>query len=420
MNRQSQGTTMARTTRKLRCRQCGETVEEGPIHVCAKCFGPLEVVTDGEPSEAVSRGEIESRRRNLWRYREFLPVAGAPESIGRDVGFTPLVPAPRLGQLLGVSELWIKYDGACHPSHSFKDRVVAVALAAARKFDLPVVGCASTGNLANAVAAQTAGTDTEAWIFIPADLEPEKVVATAAYDPRLVRVDGVYDDVNRLCAELADRLPWGIVNVNLRPYYSEGSKTVAFEIAEQLGWRAPAQVVAPMAGGSLITKLQKGFAELDRAGLVEGGERVRLYGAQAEGCSPIVDALHAGEERVQPVRPDTIAKSLAIGDPADGPFALETIRSSGGWAETATDEEIRSGIRILARTEGIFTETAGGVTVAAADRLAAQDRFRSPEGPTVLCVTGNGLKTPGAVSDQLNLGPVIDGEPEEVEELVAG
>ncbi|HEY8483369.1 MAG TPA: threonine synthase [Longimicrobiales bacterium] len=401
----------------LRCRLCGTEVPAGPVHVCGECFGPLEVVYDEEAiSRVVTRELIESRPPTMWRYRELLPLSGEPR-VGLSVGFTPLVPAPRLGKALGIRDLWIKNDAVNYPTLSFKDRVVAVAINRAFEFGLTAVGCASTGNLANAVAALAAEAGLPAWIFIPEDLEREKIVATAVYGARLVRIRGVYDDVNRLCAEVADRFGWGIVNVNLRPYYGEGSKTVGFEIVEQLGWRPPAQVVAPMAGGSLVTKLRKAFLELDKYGLAPGAAETRVFGAQAAGCAPIVEALHRGDAFVRPVRPNTIARSLAIGNPADGPFALQALRESGGWAEAVTDEEVVEGIRLLAEHEGIFTETAGGVTVAAARKLAAQGRFRD-DGPTVLCITGNGLKTPDAVSGALELGAVIEPRLQLVAELV--
>jgi threonine synthase len=387
------------------------------VHVCEECFGPLEVTYDEDRQKAsLSRTAIETRPQNLWRYRELLPLDGEPR-VGRDVGFTPLVRAPRLGQAIGIDDLWIKNDAVNHPTLSFKDRVVAVAINRALEFGLSAVGCASTGNLANAVAAQAAAAELPAWIFIPEDLEPEKVIATAVYGPHLVRVRGVYDDVNRLCAEVADRWSWGIVNVNLRAYYSEGSKTVGFELVEQLDWNPPANVIAPMAGGSLLTKLRKAFLELDRFGLAPGAARTRVFGAQAAGCAPIVEALHRGDRAVQPVRPHTIARSLAIGNPADGPFAIEAMRESGGWAESVTDDELVEAIQLLARTEGIFTETAGGVTVAAARKLAQQRRLA--DGPTVLCITGNGLKTPGAVAPALTEAPVIAANLKEVAALVS-
>jgi threonine synthase len=387
------------------------------VHVCEYCFGPLEVVYDDKSvAKDLTRALIESRPPDIWRYRELLPLEGAPK-VGRGVGFTPLIPAPRLGQALGIEDLWIKNDAVNHPTLSFKDRVVAVAINRALEFSLDAVGCASTGNLANAVAAQAATAGLPAWIFIPEDLEPEKIVATAVYGPRLVRVRGVYDDVNRLCAEIADRFGWGLVNVNLRPYYAEGSKTVAFEIAEQLGWRAPANVIAPMAGGALVTKIGKGLAEFDRHGLVAGASDTRIFGAQAAGCAPIVEAFQRGDGTVKPVRPNTIARSLAIGNPADGQFAIETMKKNGGYAESADDRELVDGIRLLAETEGVFTETAGGVTVAVTRKLARDRRLRT-DGPTVVCITGNGLKTPSAVSAEVDLGPVIDAHLSAVEELV--
>ena len=401
---------------KLRCKLCGTEVPAAAVHVCEECFGPLEAVYDADVVRArLTRELIESRPKDLWRYRELLPAAGEPR-VGAGTGFTPLLPAPRLGKALGIGDLWIKNDAVNHPTLSFKDRVVAVAVNRALELGLDAIGCASTGNLANAVAAQAARAGLPAWIFIPEDLEPEKVVATAVYGPRLVRVRGVYDDVNRLCAEVADRFGWGIVNVNLRPWYGEGSKTVGFEIVEQLGWRTPANVVVPMAGGSLITKIHRAFHELELFGLSSRAQEARLFGAQAAGCAPIVGALHRGEEQVSPVRPATLARSLAIGNPADGPFALRVMRESGGWGEAVDDRELVAGIRLLAECEGIFTETAGGVTVAAAARLARSGRLGS-EGPTVLCITGNGLKTPAAVAAEVGSGELIDARLSEVEAL---
>jgi threonine synthase len=391
----------------LRCRLCGHTVATAPIHVCEECFGPLEVVYDDAAIRAtLTRASIAARPPNLWRYRELLPLTGAP-IVGLDVGFTPLVRAPRLGAALGIDDLWLKNDAVNYPTLSFKDRVVAVAINRALEFGLPAVGCASTGNLANAVAAQAAAAGVPAWIFIPEDLERPKIVATAVYRPHLVRIRGVYDDVNRLCAEIADRYGWGIVNVNLRAFYGEGSKTVGYEIVEQLGWRAPANVVAPMAGGALLTKIRKALVELEHYQLAEHTTQTRVFGAQAAGCAPIIEALVRGAAHVTPVRPHTIAKSLAIGNPADGPFALQAIRESGGWGAAVSDEQIVNGIRLLAETEGIFTETAGGVTVAAAAQLGSEGRLRR-DGPTVLCITGNGLKTPDATSSTLDFGALIE------------
>ena len=400
----------------LRCRLCGTEVLAGPVHVCEECFGPLEVVYDeARVADGLTRETIAGRPPDLWRYRELLPLASEPR-VGRGTGFTPLLPAPRLGAALGIDDLWIKNDGVNYPTLSFKDRVVAVAINRALELGLEAVGCASTGNLANAVAAQAASARLPAWIFIPEELEPEKIIATAVYGSHLVRVRGVYDDVNRLCVEVADRYGWGIVNVNLRPYYGEGSKTVGFEIVEQLGWREPANVVVPMAGGSLLTKIHKAFRELAALGLSTGGS-ARLFGAQAAGCAPIVAALHRGDEQVRPVRPATLARSLAIGNPADGPFALRTMRESGGWGEAVDDREVVGGIRLLAELEGVFAETAGGVTVAVAGKLARGGRL-SADGPTVLCITGNGLKTVSAVADEVDKGIVIDARLAAVEELV--
>jgi len=405
----------------LRCRICHTVTEAGPVHVCEECFGPLEVAYDVEGLRGVlTREGLASRRTDIWRYRELLPVATAEPELGHGVGWTPLLPAPRLGKELGIRDLWIKTDASNHPTQSFKDRVVAVALQRAREFGIETVGCASTGNLANSVAAQAAAAGMEAWIFIPHDLEIEKVVATAVHGPRLVRILGVYDDVNRLCAEVSDRFGWGIVNVNLRAYYSEGSKTMGFEIVEQLGWRAPANIIAPMAGGSLITKLRKSVKELRAVGLLEEGEEPRFFGAQAAGCAPIVNTILEGLSEVRPVRtPNTIARSLAIGNPADGPFAVETMVQTGGWGAAVSDPEIVEGIRLLATLEGIFTETAGGVTVAAAARLAREGRL-DPEGPTVLCITGNGLKTPEAVRGTFEIAEPILPRLSEVERLAAG
>lgn len=397
----------------LVCKLCGTPHEPAAVATCEECLGPLEPAY--EPARALpDAGVIASRANSFWRYREWLPFEGEP-ALSLDSGFTPLVEAPALARKLGVARLWVKNDSVCHPSLSFKDRVVATALNAARALGLDTVGCASTGNLANAVAAQAARAGLPAWIFIPHDLEPAKVVATAVYGPRLVRVRGTYDDVNRLCAQAADRFGWGLVNINLRGYYGEGSKTVAFEIAEQLGWRLPTAVVAPMAGGSLITKLAKGFAEFLDAGLVDGG-RPRLYGAQASGCAPIVRLVESGGDVIQPVIPRTVARSIAIGNPADGRFAAGVIRSTGGWAAAVSDEQLVAGIRLLAETTGIFTETAGGATVAAAVEHAAAGRL-GPEDEVVLCITGNGLKTIDAAGETLPQAPIIAPRIRELEAL---
>ena len=394
---------------ELQCRECGRKWGNQPRSFCEECFSPLEVTYDYDSMEGhTMRWAIESRPRDLWRYAELLPL---PEGYRPTlpIGFTPLLPAPRLathwGIGPGVGELYIKNDAVCFPSLSFKDRVVAMALAAARRFGFDIVSCSSTGNLANAVAAQAARQGLQAWVFIPADLEAAKVLNSAVYGARIVRIDGNYDQVNRLCAQIAEKLDWGIVNVNLRPYYAEGSKTVGFEIAEQLGWHLPDSVVVPMAGGSLITKIKKAFDELVRLKIVPA-HPVKFFGAQATGCSPISDAVKRNLERFEPQKPDTIARSLAIGNPADGPYAMKAIRVSGGWADDASDPEIVAAIRTLAETEGVFTETAGGVTAAVAEKLLRQGRIR-PEETTVLCITGNGLKTTDALVKELVAEPPL-------------
>ena len=398
----------------LRCRNCGESYDPGPTAICEDCLGPVEPVYD--PARALpDRKTIAARPPSLWRYREWLPFEG---DVARalDTGFTPLIDAPALARRLGVARVWVKNDAVSHPTLSFKDRVVAVAINAADAFGLETFGCASTGNLANAVAAQARRAGLDAWVFIPHDLELGKVVGTAVYGVNLVRVQGTYDDVNRLCVQVADRFGWGIANVNLRSYYGEGSKTVAFEIAEQLGWRLPTAVVTPMGGGSLLTKLNKGFREFREAGLV-AGSAPRLYGAQGDGCAPIVRLVERGDSTLVPEIPRTIAKSLAIGCPPDGVYAAQTIRETGGWAAAVSDGEIVDGIRLLAEYVGVFTETAGGVTVAAALSLARQGRLRADD-EVVLCITGNGLKTVEAVSSKLLETPVIAAKLREVSALV--
>ena len=399
----------------LACRLCGATHPPAAAAICEECLGPLEPVYD--PDRPLPDAEtIATRPQSLWRYREWLPFDGEP-TLSLDSGFTPLVECPALARRLGVARLWLKNDAVCHPSLSFKDRVVASALNAARGLGIEVVGCASTGNLANSVAAQAARAGFPAWIFIPDDLELGKVVGTLVYGPRLVRVRGTYDDVNRLCAQAADRYGWGLVNINLRSYYGEGSKTVAFEICEQLGWRVPTAVVAPMAGGSLVTKLGKGFGEFIAAALVSG-PAPRIYGAQAAGCAPIVRLVESGGTRIEPVVPATIARSIAIGNPADGQFAAEAIRGSGGWVAGVPDGDIVAGIKLLAETAGIFTETAGGATVAGAIALAQAGRL-GPDDEVVLCITGNGLKTIEALSGALPEAPVIAPRLRELEALHA-
>lgn len=381
----------------LKCRECGREFPKQPVAGCDDCFGPLEVDYDYETiSRVLSREVISSRPKNLWRYRELLPIDNDP-TVGLSTGATPLVRAHRLGRVLGLRDLYIKNDSVNSPTLSFKDRVTAVAINKALEFRLEAVGCASTGNLANSVAANAAAAGLPAYILIPESLEPNKIIATSIYGAKVIAVRGNYDQVNRLCTEVAETRPWGFVNVNLRPFYGEGSKTVGYEIAEQLGWRAPTAVVVPMAGGSLITKIHKGLKELERLGLLDGEADTRLYGAQAAGCNPITSAVKRGSREIQPVKPSTIAKSLAIGNPADGYHAAGLIAESGGWSEDVTDEEIITGIRLLAETEGIFTETAGGVTVAVTRKLIDQGRIKADE-LTVIAITGNGLKTPEAVA----------------------
>ena len=379
----------------LRCRECGKTWGNLPRSFCEDCFSPLEVAYDyASLKKIVSREKLVGRAFNMWRYSELLPL---PEDFGvpNAVGGTPLVASHKLACKWGLQNLYFKNDAVCFPSLSFKDRVVATALAAARRFNFTTVGCSSTGNLANAVAAQAAQQGFDACVFIPADLEPAKVLNTAVYGARIVRINGNYDRVNRLCAQVADRFQWGLVNVNLRPYYSEGSKTHGYEIAEQLGWTLPDNIVVPMAGGSLITKIAKAFRELVTLGWVEP-KPVKFFGAQATGCSPISDAVKRNLARFEPQKPNTIARSLAIGNPADGPFAVNQIRDSGGWAEDVSDPEIVTTIKLLAETEGIFTETAGGVTTSVTQKLIAQGRIQ-PQETTVVSITGNGLKTTDAI-----------------------
>jgi threonine synthase len=390
------------TVKGLKCRECGRGYPASPIHVCEFCFGPLEVDYDYEAIGArVSRARIEAGPPSIWRYADLLPldVPDGEPPIGPHVGFTPLVRARNLAREWGVRELYVKNDAVCHPTCSFKDRVVAVAVAKAREFGFDTVACASTGNLANSVAAHAAEAGLKACVFIPTDLEQGKVIGTLVYAPTLVEVQGTYDEVNRLCAEIGDKYHWAFVNINLRPYYAEGSKTMGYEIAEQLGWRAPAHVVVPCAGGSLLTKITKAFQELARLGLIAQA-RTRMYAAQAAGCGPIVTMIKKDTDVLEPVRPQTIAKSLAIGNPADGYYAYRAVKDSGGHGEHATDEEIIDGMRLLARTEGIFAETAGGVTVTATRKLIEAGRIPRDE-PIVMCVTGNGLKTPDVLHDRL-------------------
>ncbi len=391
----------------LRCRECAHVYPAEALHVCDYCFGPLEVTYDYEAiAQHVSAGSIAAGPDTIWRYADLLPVEAEAPSVDLGAGFTPLVRADRLAAELGLGELWIKND-TVNPTGSFKDRVVSVALTKARQLGFKVAACASTGNLANAVAAHAARAGMESFVFIPHDLELAKVVTTAVYGGHLIAVEGNYDDVNRLCAELTAEHPsWAFVNVNVRTYYAEGSKTLAFEVAEQLGWEAPDHVVVPVGSGSQLTKIHKGFQELGQVGLLPEAPEVRISGAQATGCAPVATAFADGVDHIRPVRPSTIAKSLAIGNPADGWYALDTVRSTGGALDAVTDEEIVEGISLLARTEGIFAETAGGVTVATLAKLGAAGVVRSDE-RVVAYVTGHGLKTVDAVTPHVGPGATI-------------
>jgi threonine synthase len=378
----------------LACKECGSEYELEARYVCERCFGPLEVRYElGSLDADAAKRRIQAGPQNLWRYADFLPFAQAPRS-ALPTGCTPLVKATRLAERLGLRELWVKNDAA-NPTHSFKDRVVSVALAKAQELGYGVVACASTGNLANAVAAHAAAAGLESYVFIPADLEEQKILATGVYGTKLVTVRGNYDDVNRLCTELSGEHDWAFVNVNVRPYYAEGSKTLAYEIAEGLGFELPDRVVAPIASGSLFTKIARGFDEWRSVGLLQG-ETPAMNGAQAEGCSPVAQAYEEGWDVCRPVKPSTIAKSLAIGNPADGPYAIELARRTGGSIDAVTDEEIRAGIRLLAETTGIFTETAGGTTTATLAKLAERGDI-DPDERVVLVITGEGLKTLDAV-----------------------
>lgn len=399
----------------LRCRECGADYPHAPLHVCDQCFGPLEVVYDYDAiRRALSRETIAARPRNLWRYRELLPVLGEP-AVGPYSGFTPLVRADRLAAALGVRELWVKDDSVNHPTFSYKDRVVSVAMSTAIELGFETVSCASTGNLANSVSAHAARAGLACFIFIPDDLEQGKILGSAIYGPRTVAVRGNYDDVNRLCSEISDKYRWAFVNINLRPYYTEGAKTYGFEVAEQLGWTFPQHIVVPTAGGTLLPKISRAFSELQRIGLVDA-PLPRIYSAQAAGCAPVVRAMHRGSDLIEPVKPDTIATSIAIGNPADGYYVLQACRDSGGWAEAATDAEIVEAIHLLARTEGIFTEPAGGTTVAVTRKLIDQGRIPRDES-IVISVTGNGYKTLEAVRASVAAPFVIDARLQEFDQV---
>ena len=391
----------------LKCRECAREYPKQALYVCEYCFGSLEVAYDYDGiKKNISREKILKGPKSLWRYRELLPIDGNPTA-GFYSGFTPLVKADILAKEFGVKELYVKDDSVCHPTWSFKDRAVAVALSRARELGFDTVACASTGNLANSVAANAAWAGFKRYIFIPANLEKAKIIASLVYSPNLVAVNGNYDDVNRLCAEIGAKYKWGFVNINLRAYYAEGSKTLGFEIAEQLGWHAPDHIVAPAASGSLITKIWKALKEFEKLGLLEDKVQTKIHCAQPEGCSPIATAIQSGAEMIKPVKPQTIAKSLAIGNPADGYYAKDVVLNSGGTAGIVSDEEIREGIKLLARTEGIFTETAGGVTVATAKKLIENGRIPKNES-IVLAITGNGLKTQEAIQEHVGAATYIE------------
>ena len=399
----------------LRCRECGADYGHEPLHVCEQCFGPLEVAYDYSLLRGrLTRETIAARPRNLWRYRELLPVAGEPV-VGPYSGCTPLVRADRLAAALGVEELYVKDDSVNHPTFSYKDRVVSVALSKAVEFGFDTVSCASTGNLANSVAAHAARAGLDCFLFIPDDIERGKIVGSAIYGPRTVAVRGNYDDVNRLCSEIADKYRWAFVNINIRPFYTEGAKTYGFEVAEQLGWRLPQHIVVPTAGGTILPKVAKAFKELETVGLVSGPQP-KIYSAQAGGCAPVIAALHRGTDLIEPVKPNTIAKSIAIGNPADGYYVLKAVRESGGWGEAVTHQEIGAGIHLLARTEGIFTEPAGGTTVAVTKKLIELGRIPRHES-IVISVTGHGFKALEAVRESVAEPFVINAKLQEFDAL---
>jgi threonine synthase len=403
----------------LVCRECEARYPLDARYVCEQCFGPLDVAYDfGDLDPAEARRKIQAGSRGIWRYADFLPFAERPRD-PLEPGLTPLIRADRLAATLGLESVWIKNDAA-NPTHSFKDRVVAVALAKAKELGFDTVACASTGNLANAVAAHAAASGLDSYVFVPSDLEEQKLLATGVYGTKLVGVNGNYDDVNRLCTQLCETKPWAFVNVNLRPYYSQGSKTLAFETVEQLGWSLPDRIVGPIASGSLFTKLGRGFSEWIDLGMVEG-TLPTFNGSQPEGCSPVATAFAEGRDVCKPQRPDTIAKSLAIGDPADGPYALDLARETGGAIDSVSDDEIRDGIRLLAETTGIFTETAGGVTIAVLTKLARRGDI-DPAERVVAYITGEGLKTLDATRDAFHMyeiEPTLEGFEAELEPVGA-
>ncbi len=400
----------------LKCRECGQQYETQPLHVCEVCFGPLEVEYDyGRMRGRVTRESIEAGPSSLWRYRDLLPVEGEPAT-GHHSGWTPLRRARNLEKRWGCRELYVKDDSVNAPSLSYKERVVSVAFSKGLEFGFETFGCASTGNLANSVSAHSAVVSKPAWVMIPHDLEQGKVLGSLIYKPKMVRIRGNYDDVNRLCAEIADKYRWAIVNVNLRPYYTEGAKTYGFEVAEQLGWRLPRHIVVPTAGGTILPKIWKAFREFVQLGLIEDTP-CRVYSAQAGGCDPVVKAIHAGTDIIKPQKPHTIAKSIAIGNPADGYYVIQAVKESNGWAESVTDDEIVEGIKTLAETEGVWTEPAGGTTMAVTKKLLDQGRIPRDES-IVIAITGNGLKTQEAVLDRLEEPALINAKLSEFDGLI--
>lgn len=401
----------------LRCKECKKEYPKEPISVCEYCFGPLEVDYDYDKiKQVVSRESIEAGPKSMWRYKDFMPIDEDPK-VGLNVGFTPLVRAKNLAKALGLNNLYIKNDSVNHPTFSFKDRVVCVAVSKAIEFGFDTLSCASTGNLANSVAAHAAEAGMKSCIFIPDDLEKGKILGTLIYGAQLISVRGSYDDVNRLCSEIAAHHNWAFVNINIRPYYGDGSKSYGYEIAEQLGWRAPDNVVVPVAGSSLITKIWKAFKEFEMLDLI-GPVQTKIFAAQATGCSPVTTAIKKGADFITPVKPNTIAKSIAIGNPADGYYGIKVANESGGYGEDVTDPEIVDGMKLLAETEGIFTETAGGVTVAVTQKLVQQGRIK-PDELTVICITGNGLKTLEAIYDSYPDPAVIEPNVNSFEEIFA-
>ena len=401
----------------LRCKECKKEFPKDPIHVCEFCFGPLEVDYDYDKiKQVVSRKSIEAGPPTMWRYKELMPLDQEP-TVGHHVGFTPLVRAHNLGKALGLKNLYIKNDSVNHPTFSFKDRVVAVAVSKAVEFGFDTVACASTGNLANSVASHAASAGLKSYIFVPDGLEAGKILGTNVYGTQLISVKGSYDDVNRLCSEIGANHDWAFVNINIRPYYGDGSKTYGYEIAEQLGWKAPDNVVVPVAGSSLITKIWKAFHEFEMLGLIDGVP-TKIFAAQATGCSPVTTAIKKGVDIITPVKPNTIAKSIAIGNPADGYYGIKTANESGGYGEDVSDEEVVKAMQLLAETEGIFTETAGGVTIGVTQKLIEQKRIKADE-VTVICITGNGLKTQEALADCYPAPPCIEPHIDNFEEIFA-